>query len=77
MICLICRRAETVDDVTSVILERGEMHLVISRVPARLCPGCGEACVEEDVATRLLQIAHAAREAGELDLQCVYHTAQI
>jgi YgiT-type zinc finger domain-containing protein len=77
MICLICRQADTVDGVTSVPFERGEMHLMISGVPAHLCPGCGEAYVEQEVAVRLLQIAQAAREAGALDNHCEYHTGYI
>lgn len=74
MICLICRQSETVDGITSVTLARGEMQLVIDSVPACLCPGCGEAYVEQGVAVRVLQIAQAVREAGELDIRCVYHT---
>jgi YgiT-type zinc finger domain-containing protein len=59
MICLICRQAETLDGLTSVHFERGEMRLVVNHVPARLCPSCGEAYVEEQVAVRLLREAEA------------------
>lgn len=58
MICRICRQAEIVGGYTSVNLERGEMKYVVHDVPARVCPGCGEAYVDEDVAVRLLQDAH-------------------
>ena len=67
MICLICRQAETVDGLTTVRFERGEMRLVVSNVPARICPSCGEAYVDEDVATQLLRAAEEASEAGVLD----------
>jgi YgiT-type zinc finger domain-containing protein len=67
MICLICRQAETVDGVTSVRFERGEMRLVVNNVPAQVCPSCGEAYVEEDVAVRLLRDAEAMSAAGEMD----------
>jgi YgiT-type zinc finger domain-containing protein len=67
MICLICRQAETVDGVTSVRFERGEMRLVVNNVPAQVCPSCGEAYVEEDVAVRLLRDAEAMSTAGEMD----------
>lgn len=66
MICLICRQAETVDRLTSVTFERGEMRLVVNNVPARICPSCGEAYVEEDVAVRLLREAEETSAAGEV-----------
>jgi len=59
MICLICRQAETVDGLTSVHFERGEVRVVVKDVPARVCPSCGEVYVEEDVAVRLLRDAEA------------------
>ena len=67
MICLICRQAETVDGLTSLHFERGEMRLVVNHVPARVCPSCGEAYVEEQVAVSLLREAEAMSAAGELD----------
>lgn len=67
MICLLCRQAETVDGVTSVCFERGEVRLVVNNVPARVCPSCGEAYVEEQVAVSLLREAEAMFAAGELD----------
>ena len=72
MICLICRQAETVDRLTAVRFERGEMRLVVSNVPARICPSCGEAYVDEVVATQLLQAAEEASEAGVLDTVVEY-----
>jgi YgiT-type zinc finger domain-containing protein len=77
MICLICRQAETVDDVASISFARAELHLEISGVPARRCPGCGESYVEQEVAVRLLQIAQAACDGGELDVHCGYHAGYI
>ena len=67
MLCLICRQAETVGGLTTVHFERGEMRLVVSNVPARVCPSCGEAYVEEQVAVSLLREAEAMSAAGELD----------
>jgi YgiT-type zinc finger domain-containing protein len=64
MICLICRQAETVDNLTSISFERGEMRLVVNDVPARVCPGCGEAYVHEHVAVRLLREAKKMSDAG-------------
>ena len=67
MICLVCRQADTVDGLTSVMFERGEIRLVINAVPARVCPQCGEAFVEEAVAVRLLEISEAVVASGDLD----------
>jgi len=68
MICLICRQAETVNGQTSVHFERGELRLVVNNVPARVCPSCGEAYVDEDVALQLLQEAEEMSDAGELEV---------
>ena len=54
MNCLICRQAETIDGFTSITFEREEFRLLINHVPAHICPSCGEAVVDEDVAIRLL-----------------------
>ena len=67
MICLICRQAETVDGLTSVTFERDEMRLVVNNVPARICPSCGEAYVEEDVAVKLLRAVEGLSAAGVMD----------
>ena len=67
MICLICRQAEYAGRLTTVQFERGEMRFVIHNVPAYVCPSCKEACVEADVAERLLQIADELSAAGILD----------
>jgi YgiT-type zinc finger domain-containing protein len=57
MICLICRQAEFVDGFTSIALEREEFRLLLNHVPAHICPNCGEAIVDEDVAVRVLSEA--------------------
>lgn len=75
MICLICRQAELLDGFTSVKFERGEIHLVITHVPAQVCPRCGDAYVAEEVAVRLLQSADALLDAGMLDAQYEYSAA--
>jgi len=72
MNCLICRQAETVDGLTYVTFERGEMRLVVNRVPARVCPSCGEAYVDEDVAVKLLRDAEDMYMVGILDIVCEY-----
>lgn len=67
MICLICRQAEIVASLTSVTFLRGEMHLTVNHVPARVCPSCSEAYVDKDVAVQLLQSAENIFEAGILE----------
>jgi YgiT-type zinc finger domain-containing protein len=67
MICLICRQVATMDGFTSVTFERGEMKFVFNNVPARVCPHCGEAYVEEVVAERLLMGAEEMSRMGELE----------
>lgn len=74
MICLICRQAETVDGLTSIKFERGEIRLTVKSVPARVCPSCGEAYVDEDVAVRLLQDAEEMSKAGMLDVILEFKT---
>ena len=72
MICLICRQAETVDGLTLVAFERGEFRWIVKGVPARVCPSCGEAYVEESIAVRLLTIARQKYEVGIVDAQAEY-----
>ena len=64
MICLICRQAEIVDGFTSISFEREEFRLLINHVPADICPNCGEAIVDEDVAIRLLSMAENVVSEG-------------
>jgi len=74
MICLICRQAETVDGLTSATFERDEMRLVFNSVPARVCPSCGEAYVDEDVAVQLLRDAEEMSKMGMLDVILEFKT---
>ncbi len=64
MKCLICKQAETRTGETTVTLERGELTLVIKCVPAKVCPNCGEAYVNEAIATDLLRTAEQMAQAG-------------
>jgi YgiT-type zinc finger domain-containing protein len=67
MICLICRHAETVNGLTSISFERGELRLIVNNVPARVCPNCAEAYVDEAVATQLLWSVKKLSEVGILE----------
>ena len=68
MICLLCRQAETVDGFTSAAFERDETRLVVRQIPARVCPGCGEAYMDEGVVVALL------RELDELTATGIMET---
>ena len=72
MICLICRQAKLVEGQTSVKFERGEIGLSVNNVPARICPSCGEAYVDEEIAVQLLQEAEQVSRAGILHLAYEY-----
>lgn len=64
MKCLICQHGETVAGTTTVTLERGETTLVIKGVPAEVCQNCGEAYVDEETTTALLEQIREAAELG-------------
>ena len=75
MNCLICRQAETSNGLTSVTFERGETKLTVNNVPARVCPSCREAYVEEDVAVQLLKDAEEISKAGMMENVIEYYKA--
>ncbi len=51
------------------------MRLVVNNIPAQICPSCGEAYVDEDIASQLLRIAQEMSAAGLLDIHCEYSAA--
>jgi YgiT-type zinc finger domain-containing protein len=64
MKCLICKQAEVEPGWATVMLERGGLMLVVKRVPARVCPNCGEEYVDDEVTAQLLTSAEALARAG-------------
>ena len=64
MKCVLCNQAETVPGLTSVLLERGQMSLTVTGVPARVCPNCGETYADETVAANLLRQAERMARDG-------------
>jgi len=64
MRCLICKQAEVKPGWATVTLERDGLTLVFKRVPARVCPNCGEEYVNDDVSAQLLASAEALAHAG-------------
>ncbi len=67
MNCIICRQAELIDGFTSIPFERDEFRLLMRNVPAQVCPNCGEALVDEDVAAELLKKTENIFEQGLQD----------
>ena len=64
MICIICDEAETLPGQTSILLEREEHSFTFNNVPARICPKCGEAYVDESVTGSLLLEAERMAASG-------------
>ncbi len=64
MKCVVCRQADTLPGTATVTLERGSLTLVVKGVPARVCPNCDEAYVDEGVVERLLHLAEEAVRTG-------------
>jgi len=72
MICIVCSEGEIFDGVTTVKFEHGDFRLELSDVPARICPSCGEAYVDQAIAAQLLMLARQSTEAGMLNAQGKY-----
>lgn len=64
MKCVVCKKGETAKGKVTVTLERGDMTLVIKKVPANVCQNCGEEYVDEITTTELLKSAEEASEIG-------------
>jgi len=67
MLCLICRQADLVAGIVSVDFERDEVTITVNNVPARVCPKCGDAVVDEDVASQLLSAIDEVLESGMIE----------
>lgn len=76
MNCLICNQAEIAPGFAALKLERGEFRLTITRVPARICPNCGEAYVDEETATQTLRLAEKIFAEGAREETEEYKTPQ-
>ncbi len=64
MKCVICKKGSTRSSTTTVTLERGSLIMVIKGVPAQVCENCGEAYVDENVASELLKSAEQTARTG-------------
>ncbi len=68
MICLICRKAEIQDGLVSINFERDEFKAMINLIPAKVCPACGEAFLDEQVTTQVLNQAEGLSQEGMTDI---------
>lgn len=64
MKCVICKKASTKPGTTTVTFERGCLTMVVKCVPAQVCPNCGEAYINEEIASALLKDAEKKATAG-------------
>lgn len=64
--CVVCRQVQVKPGQATLTLERDGLTLLIQNVPASVCPGCGEAYVDEDVTARLLRSAEEMVRADAL-----------
>ena len=60
MKCVICKQGETRPGITTVTLTRGEMTLVIKKVPADICENCGEYYLNDEISRKVLAMAEEA-----------------
>jgi YgiT-type zinc finger domain-containing protein len=72
MNCIICRQAEIVDGFTTIPFERDELKLIVNAVPARICPNCSEAYLDEKVGIQLLRFAEEMSSMGVIEDVCEY-----
>jgi len=73
MLCLICRQANTIIGFTSIPFDRDEFKILINHVPVEICPNCGEAIVDEEIASHLLNIAENIVSEGIIEVVCDYN----
>ena len=62
--CIVCQQGEPVFTHTTIILERGDVRVVVEQVPAQVCPQCGEAYLSEPDTLWLLRHAEAIVDSG-------------
>ena len=66
MNCLICKQAKTQPGATTMTLERDGLTFVVKNVPAQVCPNCGEAYIDEEIAQQLFSTAEQMSRSGAL-----------
>ncbi|NWF63318.1 MAG: YgiT-type zinc finger protein [Chloroflexi bacterium] len=72
MICIVCREAYTTQSLTSIQFERDEFRAMVKKIPAQVCPACGESYLEEGIAEELLKRVQDIMAEGEMDVVLEY-----
>lgn len=76
MTCVICKSGTPEAGKTTVTLERGKALIVFRRVPAKICPNCGESYLDDGVVTEVYHAADQAAKAGvEVDVREFHHVS--
>ena len=64
MNCAICGHDELVPGSVTMVLERGDLTMVLKRVPAMICESCSEEYLDETSAAEALAKGEAAVRDG-------------
>jgi YgiT-type zinc finger domain-containing protein len=64
MNCVICHSGITTRGDVTVTLQKGETTIVVKNVPAQVCSNCGEYYLDDDVASKVNEIALSAVKKG-------------
>ena len=64
MSCVICKHGELENGLTTVILSRENITIVIKDVPAQICTNCGEYYLTLEMSKRLSLLAEDAIQKG-------------
>lgn len=76
MTCVICKIGKLEAGKTTVTLERGQALIVFRRVPAKICPNCGESYLDDGVVAEVYHAADQAAKAGvEVDVREFHHVS--
>lgn len=70
MTCVICKNGTPEGGKTTLTLEREGTLVVFRRVPANICPNCGESYIDQEVVEQVYREADEAVHAGvEIDVR--------
>ena len=70
MKCVVCKQAETRRGTATITLQRAGATFVVQKVPARVCPNCGEEYVDAGTTAEVLRSAeNLARAGAQVDIR--------
>jgi YgiT-type zinc finger domain-containing protein len=67
MRCVECKVGETIAGTTSITYTRegSKLQVLVSGIPADICPNCNEAYLSEDVAQEIFELVDGILELGK------------